>query len=87
MGIGPLAQAGLDKPLGFPVGARGVRLGAFVFEAGRGDCRAEILAEIDRTIIGHEPFDGDAVLGEPAERARWRKPTALPLRSSGRISL
>src|SRR6516162_10318805 len=45
-GIDPLAQAGLDKPLGLAVGARGVRPGAFVFDAGRRDRAAESVAAI-----------------------------------------
>jgi hypothetical protein len=69
LGIGPLAQAGLDKPLGFAVGARGVGPGAFVLEAGRSDRGAEIPAEIGRTVVGHNTFDGDALLRQPAERA------------------
>src|SRR5215831_3355601 len=69
LGIGPLAQAGLDEPLSFAVGARGVGPGAFVLEAGSSDRRAEIPAEIGRTVVGHNPFDGDALLRQPAERA------------------
>src|SRR5262249_49868669 len=70
LGIGPFAQAGLDEPLSFAVGARGVRPGAFVLEAGSGDRHAEIPAEIGRTVVGHNPFDGDALSPQPVERAR-----------------
>src|SRR6516162_7338227 len=45
-GIDPLAQAGLDKPLGLAVGARGVGPGTFLFEAGRRDRTAESVAAI-----------------------------------------
>jgi hypothetical protein len=57
-----------------------------VLEADSGDRRAEIPAEIGRTVVSHNPFDGDALSRQPAERA-LEKPTALSLRSSGRISL
>ncbi len=67
--VGPLAQAGLDKPLGLAVGARRIWPGAFVFKAGRRDRRAESLAEIGRTVVGHNPLDGDAVPGKPAKGA------------------
>src|SRR2546426_1068902 len=66
-GIGPLAQAGLDKPLGLAVGARRIGPGAFVFKAGRRDRRTESLAAIGRTVVGHDPLDGNAVPGKPAE--------------------
>src|SRR5260370_4340496 len=68
-GIGPLAQAGLDDPLGLAVGARRVRPGAFGCEAGGRNRRWEGLAEIGRTVVGHDPFDGHALPSKPAERA------------------
>ena len=67
-GISPLAQAGLDKPLGLAVGARRVGPGAFVFEPCSRNRRAESLAQIGRTIIGHDPFDGHALPRKSAER-------------------
>src|SRR5947209_8828405 len=67
--VGPLAQAGLDKPLGLAVSARRIGPGALVLEAGRRDRRAESLAAIGRTVVGHDPLDGDAVTGKPAKRA------------------
>src|SRR4051794_32574872 len=68
-GIGPFAQAGLNKPLGLAVGARRVRPGAFVFEPSARQRRPESLAEIGRTVIGHDPFDGHALPRKPAECA------------------
>src|SRR5438874_7970976 len=68
-GIGPLAQAGLNEPLGLAVGARRVRPGAFVSEPSGRQRRPESLAEIGRTVIGHDPFDGHPLPGKPAEGA------------------
>jgi hypothetical protein len=38
-----------------------------VFEASRRDRRSEGLAEIGRTVVGHDPLDGDALPREPTE--------------------
>src|SRR6516165_9676675 len=68
-GIGPLAQAGLDKPLGLAVGAWRVRPGALVLEPGGRQRRPESPAQIGRTVVGHNPFDGHAPSRKPAQRA------------------
>ena len=66
-GIDPLAQAGLDKPLGLAVGSRGVGPGAFVFEAGRRDCAAESVAAIGCGRL-LQPGRPTLPLAEPRER-------------------
>src|SRR5438067_8891757 len=57
------------EPLGLAVGARRVRPGAFVSEPSGRQRRPESLAEIGRTVIGHDPFDGHPLPGKPAEGA------------------
>src|SRR5205814_3474311 len=54
---------------GRAVGARHVRTGAFVSEPSGRQRRPESLAEIGRTVIGHDRFDGHPLPGKPAEGA------------------
>jgi hypothetical protein len=67
--VGPLAQAGLDEPLGLAVGARGVGLGAQVAQPQCAASLPPIVAAISRAIVGDDPLDSDAVAGKPGQRA------------------
>jgi hypothetical protein len=34
-----------------------------------GQAMTEVIASVGRAVVGHDPLDGDAVTGEPVERA------------------
>src|SRR5271155_889649 len=75
--VGPLAQAGLDEPLGLTVGARGVGLGAEVAQRKGTASLPPMVAAISRAVVGHDALDGDAVGGEPGERALEKRHRAF----------
>ena len=64
---GPLTRTGLNEPLGLTVGARGIGLGAKLAQPGAATSLAPAMTAVSRAIVGHFPFDGNAVAGKPSE--------------------
>jgi hypothetical protein len=77
LGVGPLAQAGLDEPFRLAVGARRVGSGALVSGAGRCHRRPEGFAAVGGAVIGHDPLDADALTAEPRQCATEKPDRAL----------
>ena len=68
-GIGPLAHQGLDEAFSLAVGLGRVGSGADVAQAEQTASLAEQARDIARAVVGHHPFDPDALALEPAQRA------------------
>jgi hypothetical protein len=66
-GVGPLADAGLDKPLGLAVGLRGVGPGALVGHGMAGECFGKALAAVGGAVVGHDALGDDAMRLEPGQ--------------------
>jgi hypothetical protein len=62
--VGPLFEEGAVEALNLPVGLRSAGSGERV--GGSGECLSEGIASIARAVVGQDPFDADAVVGEPA---------------------
>jgi hypothetical protein len=58
--VGPLAEQGLDEPLGLAVGVGRVRPGADVAHTQQPAGLAEQAGEVARAVVGHHPLDPDA---------------------------
>jgi hypothetical protein len=67
--VDPLAQAGLDEPLGPTVGVRGVGFGAHVAQPKGAASLPPMVAAISRAVIDNDALDGDTVAGNSGERA------------------
>jgi hypothetical protein len=67
--VDPLAQAGLDEPLGPTVGARGVGFGAHVAQPKGAASLPPMVAAISRAVVRNDALDGDTVAGNSGERA------------------
>jgi hypothetical protein len=63
--VGPLGQERLDEPLRFAVGLRPIRTGPRVARGDRFDSPLEGGARVCLAVVGQDPFDADAVAGEP----------------------
>src|SRR5215813_14965207 len=77
LGVGPLAQAGLNEPFRLAIGARRIGSGALVRGAGCRHRPPECLASVSGAVVGHDPLDADALTGEPSERAAEKADRAL----------
>lgn len=78
--VGPLAQAGLDKSLGFAVGFGRVGLGSDVPETKSLAGPAEGEGFVAGTVVGHDALDLDAetcVVSDGRTEERCRAPLAL----------
>jgi hypothetical protein len=67
--VGPLAQAGLDEPLGLTVGARGVGFVADVAQPKDAASLPPMVAAISRAGVRNDALDGDTVAGNSGDRA------------------
>ena len=63
--VGPLREKGLDEPLGLAIGLGPIRPGPLVPCLDRLDSPLEGGARIGLAVVGQDPFDPDAVAGEP----------------------
>ena len=57
----------MDEALSLAVGARGVRLGAQVPDAGSIAGLAEEVTPVAVAVVGHDTLDGDAMASEPSK--------------------
>src|SRR5262245_19207159 len=67
--VSPLAQAGLDEPLGFAVSTGSVRPGSQMAQALACTGLPEHVAAIAVAVVGHHPLNRNAVAGKTGERA------------------
>jgi hypothetical protein len=84
-GVAPLAQRGLNKPVGFAIGARRVRPREQLADAVPAARRGERPGAIGRAVVGHDALDPHAKPSEPGERPVEEGAGAW--RSSGRTSM
>src|SRR5215471_3230828 len=68
LGVGPLAQGGLDKALGLAVGLWGIGLGSGVVEAEFAAGVAEGEGFVAGAVVGHDAGHGDAEAGVVGQR-------------------
>ena len=64
LGIGPLAQCGLDETLGLSVGSWGIWSGASVFDSHGLTSVTELGGAIAGAVVGQQCAHADAVSGE-----------------------
>jgi hypothetical protein len=68
LGVGPLSESGLDKPLGFSVGSGSVRSGAVMFDVHTRASFAKLCRPVAGAVVGEQGANGDAVGSEELYR-------------------
>src|SRR5260370_345648 len=70
LGVGPLAQRGLDEALGLAIGFRRVGLGAQVLDFEQPQCLRVTTGSEAGAVVGHDAIDLDAMGPEEAQRVK-----------------
>src|SRR5260370_39858126 len=70
LGVGPIAQRGLDEALGLAIGFRRVGLGAQVLDFEQPQCLRVTTGSEAGAVVGHDAIDLDAMGPEEAQRVK-----------------